>query len=90
MVMDASTAALQQQLLDQRPPSPTFDGIQVGVIRTVDGSSCTFVIPTFDPATFLGPAPLPAGVTATPGQIAIVAFVGPGANEPYVLNVYDT
>lgn len=85
--MDASTSDLQRMLLDQRPASATFDGIQLGVINTVDGTTCTFTIPTFDDSTFLGPAPLPKGAVAAAGDQCVVGFVGTGADQPYILAV---
>lgn len=87
--MDQTSADLQLLELDQRQPVSTFDGIQVGKVVAVIGSTVTFTIPDFDDHATFGPAPYP-GSAPDVGTTCVVGFVGNNIQDPYVLAFYGS
>lgn len=86
--MDYDTAIIQQELLDQRQPTATFDGVQLGAISRVTDAGAYFTIPSFDTAMEYGPAPYPGTDEPPAGTSCAVVFVGTGVTQPLVLTFY--
>lgn len=85
MVMDASTAAMQQFLFGQRESSATFDGPQVGLVTKTPPAGPMLVIPDFDSAAEFGPASCLGGKPDV-GDTVLVLFVGTGVDNLWIIS----
>lgn len=82
-------AGLDEAILGKRRGQAGPRPLVEGVIISAGAEGATFAVPAWDGGAHeFGPAPYPGATAPAAGARCLVAFVGPGVGNPWVIGLW--